>query len=175
MCRHRGIGMNKPKKKAVTVPKLSAVRLLLRGLEPEPAADVDLERAGPPAARPQPSPCKQLVNDLEQKAWLLDQEAAEARAAVAKAEADFEIAYRVHDACLHALSKAKPSTSLTVLKNRELKLKKVEMERLWSMHGCEAAKADSYKAHFKAAQMHGYAKDVKIARLQRMLVEAKKA
>ena len=67
------------------------------------------------------------------------------------------------------------TTSLTVLNNRELKLKKVEMERLWSMHGCEAAKADSYKAHFKAAQMRGFAKDVTIARLQRMLAEAKKA
>ena len=47
MCRHKGIGMNKPKKKKVPVPKFITVRLLLRGLEPEPAADVDLERAGP--------------------------------------------------------------------------------------------------------------------------------
>ena len=88
MCRHRGIGMNKPKKKAVTVPNFFAVRLLLCGLEPEPAADVDLERGGPPAAQPQPSPGKQLVKDLERGgAWLLEQEAAEARAALAKAKA----------------------------------------------------------------------------------------
>ena len=39
----------------------------------------------------------------------------------------------------------------------------------------EAAKSDSFEAHFKAAQMHGYAKDMTIARLQRMLAEAKKA
>ena len=100
MCRHKGIGMNKPKKKKVPVPKFFAVRLQLRGLEPEPAAVVDLERAGPRAARPQPSPCKQLVNDLEQQAWLLDQEAAEARAAVAKAKADFELAFKVNNAVL---------------------------------------------------------------------------
>ena len=36
-------------------------------------------------------------HDLEQKAWLLDQEAAEARAAVAKAKADFELAFKVNE------------------------------------------------------------------------------
>ena len=77
MCRHKGIGMNKPKKKKVPVPQFFAVRLQLRGLEPEPPAVVDQVGAGPPAARPQLSPCKQLVHDLEQEARLLDQEAAE--------------------------------------------------------------------------------------------------
>ena len=166
MCRHKGNGMNKPKKKKVPVPKFFAVRLQLRGLEPEPVADVDLDGAGPPAAQPPPSPCKQLVKDIEQKAWLLEQEAAEACAAVTKAKADYEIAYKVHDACERALSKAKPSTSFTVLDNRERKLRKVEMEKVWSMHALEAAKADSFKAHFKAAQMRGFAKDATIARLK---------
>ena len=115
MCRHKGIGMNKPKKKQVPVPNFFAVRLLLRGLEPEPFADIDLERGGPPAAQPQPSPGKQLVKDLEREAWLLEQEAAEACAAVTKAKADFAIQDKMHDACLRALSKAKPSTSFTVL------------------------------------------------------------
>ena len=84
MCRHKGIGMNKPKKKQVPVPNFFAVRLLLRGLEPEPAADVDLDGGGPPAAQPPPSPCMQLVKDLERKARLLEQKAAEARAALVK-------------------------------------------------------------------------------------------
>ena len=168
MCRHKGIGMNKPKKKKVPVPKFFAVRLQLRGLEPEPAAVVDLVGAGPPAAQPPLSPCMQLVKDLERGAWLLEQEAAEARAAVKKAKADHELAFRVSNACLRAMSKAKPSTSSTVLYNRQQKLHTWEMELVWSMHAVEAAKADSFRAHFKAEMMRGYAKDVTIARLKRM-------
>ena len=40
MCRHKGIGMNKPKKKKVDVMKYVRVKVLLRGVciapEPEP-------------------------------------------------------------------------------------------------------------------------------------------
>ena len=70
---------------------------------------------------------------------------------------------------------AKPSTSCAVLEKRIEKSRTLLMEEVLSICEVEAAKSDSFKAHFKAAQMHGYAKDVKIARLQRMLVEAKKA
>ena len=110
MCRHKGIGMNKPKKKEVPVPQFFTVRLQLRGLEPEPPADVDQDGGGPPAAQPPPSPCMQLVKDLERGAWLLEQEAAEARAALAKVQAQAAIEEKVRDACRRALDKAKPST-----------------------------------------------------------------
>ena len=175
MCRHKGIGMNKPKKKKVPVPKFFAVRLQLRGLEPEPAAVVDLVGAGPPAAQPPLSPCMQLVKDLERGAWLLEQEAAEARAALAKVQAQAAIEEKVHDACWRALDKAKPSTSCAVLEKRIEKAKILQLEEVLSFYEVEKAKSDSFEAHFKAAQMHCYAKDVKIARLQRMLAEAKKA
>ena len=102
MCRHKGIGMNKPKKKKVPVPKFFAVRLQLRGLEPEPVAVVDLVGAGPPAAQPPLSPCMQLVKDLERGAWLLEQEAAEARAALAKVQAQAAMEEKVRDACERA-------------------------------------------------------------------------
>ena len=114
MCRHKGIGMNKPKKKKVPVPQFFAVRLQLRGLEPEPPAVVDQVGAGPPAARPQLSPCKELVHDLEQKAWLLDQEAAEARAALAKVQAQAAMEEKVRDACRRALDKARKHASSTL-------------------------------------------------------------
>ena len=72
MVRHRGIGMNKPVKKKVEQPGLLSVRLLLQGHVR--AAPPALEEAAVEAAvaRPRPSPCKQLVTDLEQQAWLLD-------------------------------------------------------------------------------------------------------
>ena len=39
MCRHRGIGMNRAKKKKVEVPSLLEVRLLLSGHAPEPSPE----------------------------------------------------------------------------------------------------------------------------------------
>ena len=50
---------------------------------------------------------------------LLDQEAAEARAALVKVEAQAAIDEKVRNACWRALDKAKPSTSYTVLEKRE--------------------------------------------------------
>ena len=119
----------------------------------------------------------QLVKDLEREARLLDQKAAEARAALVKVRAQAAIDEKVRDACWRVLDKAmaKPSTSFTVLDKRERKMHSLKYEEILSCCELEAAKADSFEAHFMAKKMRGFAKDATIRRLKRMLDEAKKS
>ena len=113
MCRHKGIGMNRPKKKKVSVPSLPEVKLLLSGYAPEPTRAPDLQRPEPPTQDAPPSPGAVLVKDLERYAAVMAYEAQRARDAYANAMEQHAGRKRLNQACWRALDRARPSTSYT--------------------------------------------------------------
>ena len=125
MCRHRGIGMNRPKKKKVSVPSLPEVKLLLRGYAPEPTREPDLQRPEPLARDAPPSPGAVLVMELKRFAAVKKLEAWRARDAFANVMAQHAGRKRLNEACWRALDTARPS---------------------WVVHGVGKARAENAKA-----------------------------
>ena len=179
MCRHKGIGMNKPKKKKMSVPSLPEVKLLLSGYAPEPTREPcrepDLQRPEPPTQDAPPSPGAVRLKDLKRYAEIKALEARRVRDGYAMEMAQHAAKKRLIEACWRTLDRARPSSSYTVLEKREQKMQRLIEERLQSDLSLEMHRAANAEAHFEAECASSLVKDATIRRLKRMLRKANKS
>ena len=171
MCRHKGIGMNKPKKKQVSVPSLAEVRLKLSGYVAEPMPEPTSA-----AAHHQAVSCgMQLVKDLERYAWLKGKDAERAREVYGAQIAQHRVDERIRNACWRRLEARKPSTKFSVLEKREYKMNELIRQWLFSEFELAAVGQANAEAHVESLMFKCVAKDAKIRLLERQLQRQKKS
>lgn len=171
MCRHRGIGMNKPKKKAVTITGQLQVRVLLRGcvLDPPPAADLEQDQpAGTGLLR---SPRKLVVLQAEKEARKQAQKASRARQVFAKTEERFQCEARIFSARLRMLTNAKPQTCLGIDQKIQMSIDEWQNHCGWlqTKLKLEHARVRLLLAELYAEKHNSIAKDVANRRLKLLL------
>ena len=160
MCRHKGIGMNRPKKKKLGMPELLTVKLLLRGravdLSPE------LEPAPEPTqpARAPPSPGRLVVLRKQRVAAFAKAHAQVAEEVLREGNTAWKRACALHKARCWALEHARKSKKQSVLDKRvcksyqsDIDIKDAEIQLYYLMlqaeqYNCvaETARADAEKA-----------------------------
>ena len=176
MCRHKGIGMNRPKKTKVFVPELIKVKdILLRGHAVEQYPDLEPEPEQPPPVRACASPGKLVVQHKQKlaKAAMWQYQGAEAR--LRKANTTYNRAEALFKGREFALDHARPSKVVSVLYKRAFK-------------SCDAvrdiimAELDFYKVALEAEQCKSIWQNARAeaekaakSRLARKLRDAKSA
>ena len=172
MGRHRGIGMNKPRKKKVPTPVLPEAGSEVSGgevaPEPEPPPSPEPTRK----ARAAESPRKLAVRRAERLASQKQKEAAQAGKTYDKALKKYRVDKRIRETKWTALLGLPPSKELSVLDKRANKANKLEKEGLESYLGFAIARGDWLEAAFEGQRHVLLAKVATIERLKRKLHQA---